>query len=277
MKKLSVIFPARSNIAAMYNRMNNIIAMTDDHDGIEVLCAIDTDDEVFVDLKDHLEKKFAKINLKFFVVQRSEHFTKDYWNFLAKQANGRFIVVGGLDCQIMTKRWDEIIYRKMSKYADIAGDDLVHGLLKDGIKREGENALYPNFSCNPVVSKKHVEVLGYLFDERYWCWGSDQAVTYIYKMFSDILHQRRIVSITNVEILAENSMHTTKETDEAKLEIMRQLDRGYQHNLRINQEHPYTMTIEDALVEAEKLKSYVNMYKSGIGGPCGHQKRIPTL
>ena len=274
MKNLTIIFPARSNLKAFYDLMNNIISMTKDHKNIETLCAIDLDDEVLMDAKQFLERKFAKANLAIFPRERSEHFTKDYWNFLANKASGRFIVNTALGCEITTQDWDEVVYRKMSNHADKLGDDIVHGLIKDNIRRDGEDKEFPNFSCHPVVSKKHVEALGYLFDERYWAWGCDPVVTLIYNILSQILKQRRIVSLTNVEIIANDSIHTTKETDENKLIVMRELDKGYQHFLRISQEHPYAMTNEEATEEAIKLKNYIlkTDIDRSVHGPCGHPK-----
>jgi hypothetical protein len=257
MKKISLILPARNNIKAFYDLMYNIIDQTKDPAGLEVLVAIDNDDEVFMDCRWFLESKFNKVHLAFFFRDRSDYFTRDYWNFLARKAQGRFIVNTALGCKITTPGWDVTVYNKMDAYAREVGDDIIHGLIKDNIRRTDEDPLYPHFSCHPVLSRKHVEALGYLFDERYWAWGCDPAVTIVYKALSQILNQRRIVSLTEVEIIALDSIHTTKETDEEKLKVMRSLDKGYQHFLRINQEHPYSMTPEDAAQEARKLCGYI--------------------
>jgi hypothetical protein len=257
MKKLSLILPVRENLKAFYDLMYNISFKTLNLKDIEILVAIDYDDEIFMDCIDLLKRKFGTLDLQFFPVSRSDHFTKDYWSFLAKKARGRFIIPIALGCQINTPSWDNIVYKKMDEYAREVGDDIIHGLIKDNIRRTGEDPLYPNFSCHPVLSKEHVDALGYFFDERYWAWGSDQAVTIVYKELFKFLKQRRIVSLIDVEIVAVNSIHTSGETDETKLKIMRELDRGYQHFLRIDQEHQYSMTPQDAKAEAIKLFSYI--------------------
>jgi hypothetical protein len=254
---------------ALYNTLNNIRAMTVDPHEIEVLCAIDNDDEVLCDHAEAIEKKFSDMNLKFHKTERSEHFTKDYWNFLAKKCSGRYIVVGGADCIIKTPGWNKIIYNKMSEYADVVGDDMINGLTKDGLdfRRRGENLKFPNFSCNPVVSKEHVEAMGYLFDERFWAWGSDHVITDLYRDVSKKLGQFRLVSLTDVQIVAVESIHTTEESDEAVLAIMRKLDKSYQKMIRIDAEHPYTMTPEDLSAESDKMIMYINNKNNRVCSP----------
>lgn len=258
MKNLSFILPARGNLKAFYELMHNIVEKTKEPQNLEVLAAIDFDDEVFMDFFPDLERKFEKVGLKFFPRERSEYFTRDYWNFLAKKSEGRFIIPIALGCLITTQEWDVKVYNKMDEYSKVVGDDIIHGLIKDNIRRTGECPIYPHFSCHPVVSKEHVDVLGYFFDERYWAWGCDPAVTIVYKSLTEMRKQRRIVSCTDVEIIALNSIHTTKETNEDVLKVMRSLDKGYQFFLKISQEHPYSMTQEEADIEARKLVVYIN-------------------
>lgn len=257
--KLSLIFPARGNLSAIYRTLYNFKEMTKNLSQTEVLIAIDSNDEILIDTQELIINKFSEINLTFFIREQSDYFTRDYWNFLANQANGRFIVIGGSDCLIKTKGWDEIVYSKMDQAASKFGDDIIHGLIRDGLRRNGEDKLFPNFSSNLVLSKQHIKALGYLLDERYWGWGSDQVVTFIYKKLCYLKHQDRIISLVDVVISADDSMHVGVGIDDKDIEILKKYDKAYQKHLKISQEHPYTMTDEDANEEATKLMNYINV------------------
>jgi hypothetical protein len=70
------------------------------------------------------ENKYAKLNIKFFIVDRSDHFSKDYYNFLSLKANGRWIMCVNDDSEFITEGWDTIINTEMSKAGDEFGDDI---------------------------------------------------------------------------------------------------------------------------------------------------------
>lgn len=274
MKNISIILPVKGRVDAFYSLMNSLILNTKDLSKIEVLVACDMDDEVFCDLIDFLENKYRLISLKIYKRLNSNHFSRDYWNWLAEKSNARFIINVALGCKFETFWWDDIVYKKMSEYANIVGDDLIHGLIKDNIPRHGEDKEYPNFSCHPVLSKKHIEVLGYLFDERNVCWGCDQCVTIVYKELEKQLNQKRIVSLTDVYISADKDIHTTTQEDLNKLakdigveanmpntefilKVLRITNSSYQKFLKLSQDNPYSMTKEDAIIEAKKLYNYI--------------------
>jgi hypothetical protein len=260
MIKISFILPARGDVKGLLTMVESFEEMTSNQDEVEILCGIDEDDAVLFPIHKELARDHKMLRFMIFN-SIDENFPRKYWNPLAREAKGRWIMIAGCDCVVLTKEWDKILYNEMSRRADIYGDDILHGLTRDNIKRHGEDPLYPNFSCNPVVSKEHVNAIGYFLDERYWGWGGDHAVTYVYKLLQDMMHKRRIISLTSIKIFAYNSMHTTDETNEDKLAEMRKNDKSYQKFLRISQAHPYTMTIEDAIIEAEKLKDYLRNKK----------------
>lgn len=274
MIRISVIVPVRSNMKAFYDLMESLLATTACPEEIEVLAAHDEDDKVFLHHTDCLIDEFGFFNLRFFEQERSEHFSKDYWNYLAKKAQGRFIINVALGCRFKTQKWDRIVYKKMHEHSKVVGDDLIHGLIKDNIPRHGEDPKYPNFSCHPVVSREHVKALGYLFDERNWVWGCDQCVTILYKALNAQMNEQRIVSLVDVEIAADKDIHTTTKDDllelsrqiglpplaqnlEAILNLLRLQNKSYQKFLRISQEHPFTYGEAEAWPEAEKLKAYI--------------------
>lgn len=263
MKNITVIFTVREHVKSFEETIESFTTNAFNPNNIEFLVAIDDDDKPMLDIVSDFETIYEKFSMKFFICQRSEHFTKDYWNMLAKKAQGRFILPSACDQKMMTKHWDKKIYDKMEDASKKYKDDILHGLIKDNIRRNGEDPRYPNFSCNPVLSKKHVEVLGYFFDERYWSWGSDQAVTNLYKHLWSITKEWRLVSLVDVEIFTFNSPHVVPDwMTEKDVAEMKANDKGFQLHNRIAQEHPCDLDkveIKDLLydLEAEKLKRYI--------------------
>jgi len=257
MKKISILLTQRGSPEKLNAFMDELVSLTTETGSVEMVIAVDDNDDELLTAYPGIVKSHESILTRVFIVKQSEHFTKDYWNFLAKQAQGRFILTVACDNKMFPQGWDEIIWKKMDAASKAFGDDFVCGLTKDNIRRTGENPVYPIFSCHPVLSKTHVDVLGYFYDERYWSWGSDQAVALLYRRLGKLLGQMRLVSIMDVLIYDYNSVHTTTETDPDKLEQMRQADRGYQKHLRISQEHPCDLKIEDYEFEALKIINYL--------------------
>jgi hypothetical protein len=257
MIKITVILPARGQIDKFERMMASFVRTTRTPNDVEILIAIDDDDPVFMSQSSELEEKYHNFNLRFIICKPSEHFTKDYWNVLARLAKGRWIFPIACDHEVITPKWDRILVQEMERRAESIGDDIIHGLIKDNIKRTNEDPLYPNFSCHPVQSKEHVEVMGYFFDERYWAWGPDQAVSWLYRALCKLTGENRLVSLMGVEIVTHDSIHTTTETDPDKLEEMRRNDKNFQKFCRIEREHPCTLTTEDYLNEALKLREYI--------------------
>jgi len=257
MKKISVLLTQRGQPEKISSMLSDIFFNIYEPDSVEFLIAVDDDDQDILRVYKTIETSFSPLKVKFFIVKQSEHFTKDYWNFLAKQAEGRFLFSIACDNKFLTRHWDKIIYEKMDNASKKFGDNFICGLTKDNIKRHGEDPNYPNFSCHPVLSKEYVAKMGYFYDERYWTWGSDQAVAILYRELSKMINEWRLVSIMDVQIYDYNSMHTTDETDPVKLEAMRIADKGYQKNLRISQEHSCDLKKEDYQKEAQKIIDFI--------------------
>ena len=272
--RISIIVPVRSDLKAFFELMDSIRQTIKIPEEIEIIAGFDNDDRVFAFCASALQQEYKGLNLEFHRRDRSEYFSRDYWNWLAKKATGRWIVNVALGCKFLTDGWDEIIRSKMGCHAEKFGDDLVHGLIKDNIPRHGEDPKFPHFSCHPVVSKKHIDILGYLFDERNWAWGCDQCVTILYKALNVILNQDRRVSLTDVAIFAEKDIHTmtqmdldniakdldilpTPQSTEFIIKVLRHQNKSYQKFLRISDQHPYSMSPEDALKEAHKLADHI--------------------
>ena len=256
---LSVIIAQRGHPEKFDAFMQELRAITSDPATVEVLVVIDDNDNDFLPVHNDIESRHQDFSLKFHVVKQSEHQSKDYWNYLARQAQGRWIIPICCDNKIHTYKWDKMIHEKMAAAAQRLGDDFLLGLTKDNIKRRGEDPEYPNFSCHPVLSREFVNKMGYFWEERYWTWGCDHAAAMLFRKLEKMTRQRRIVSLTDVLIYDYNTVHTTDETDPKKLHKMRLEDKSYQKNLRITSEHPFNMTDRDCEIEAKKIMGFIKL------------------
>jgi hypothetical protein len=256
--KITAILPARGQIDKFRRMMKSFQVTTHHPENIEILVGIDADDAILFPVHKDLEREYSTFNLRFMVFEtRSDHFTKHYWNPLAKAARGRWIFPIACDHEIMSTKWDVELITCMERKAKRFGDDIIHGLIKDNIKRTGEHPLYPNFSCHPVQSKEFVDAFGYFFDERCWVWSPDHIVTKVYRKLFDLTGDWRISSLMGVYIASFDSIHTTKETDPVKLEEMRKNDANFQRFCKIESEHHYPWKEEDFVNEAQRIAEYL--------------------
>lgn len=248
---ISIIIAQRGHPEKLRSFLCDVVRQSYDMNNVDVLVAIDDDDHNMV----HESKDIGRIFdfVKFYVVKQSDHHSKDYWNFLAKKAEGRWIIPICCDNRIETEHWDNILMEKMSAGADAVGDDIIMGLTKDNLVRTKEDPVYPNFSCHPVMSRQYVQHMGYMFDERYWTWGTDQVAAKLFYLVTKMLRQQRVISLMDVKVYDYNTVHTSHETDPAILEKLRQADSGYMKNLRISQEHPFSITRQQLEEEARKV------------------------
>jgi hypothetical protein len=256
---LSVIIAQRGHPEKLSGFMEDLIGLTSDPASVEVLVVIDDNDPDMLSMYKALEQRFEQFSMKFHIVKQSDHHSKNYWNFLARKARGRWIIPICCDNKIHTNHWDKIICDKMEQAALKFGDDFLIGLTKDNIKRPGEDPAFPSFSCHPVFSKEYVEKMGYMFDERYYTWGTDQAASKLFRKLAEMSGQWRFASIVDVQIYDYNSIHTTDETDPKKLEAMRQADASYQKHVRITREHPCTLKPSDYETEAMKIMRFIKI------------------
>ena len=108
----SIIFPSRDHQGLLFNLLTSLSNNTKYLSRIEVLIAIDECDPNM--------QEFAKTHaftfVKFFTVKRSLNFSRDYYNYLYKQSQGRWIIACNDDSEFLTKEWDAQAKAALEKY-----------------------------------------------------------------------------------------------------------------------------------------------------------------
>lgn len=217
MKRISLIFPSRDRLSFIHELMESLHRTTRNPQDIEILIAIDNDDEEMALIFKSLEEMYNLFSMKFYSVPRSEHFVEDYVNFLARKAEGRWIIPINDDSVFMTKEWDTQSAEAMEGKATEFGDDLVLGLFKDGINRTGEDKLYPHFSCWSMISKEFLYAFGYIFNPEFNIWGVDHFVAEVYR------HIGRLVSLTHI-FIDHNSAHLERRPHDAHFKRIAEIE-----------------------------------------------------
>jgi len=243
-KKISLILPFKERFHLLDNMIDSVKKNCKDRSSIEMILAVDNDDQQCAALKDTYEKKHEDISLKFLMCEPSEHFCRSYFNPAARAAQGRYVIVINDDSQFMTKNWDEIVYKKMSKACDEDGDDIHLGMIKDGIPRIGEDPLFPHFTCWVCVSKESINHLGYVYNEKFYMWGVDHFVGDVYKYI------KRRVSLISV-FIDHISLHTGKDAD----------DKNRKKFSDIDSRHHFAYEPYHVKQEGDKLLEYIQEKK----------------
>lgn len=252
MIKITLLAPTRTRPNDLRTFLDSIKATTAHPETIEILFYVDDDDQVTIPLIEPLEQEFKAYNLRFIIGPRSDHFSKDYYNFLAKQAQGRWVMAINDDSIFITKGWDVLINYNMALSAEQVGDDILLGIVQDGMERSGRDRKNPMMSCWLLSSREYVNLMGGLLIEDIYTWGGDYWLGYV---FSKVQSERRKVYILDV-LIEHNSHHANP-----RREIQLPQPESFAHFQRIESEHPEPYTAKKAKILIDKINDYIKFKK----------------
>ena len=249
MIKISLITPTRNRPDDLKRFLKSVKDTTTNPGDIEILFYVDDDDHVTIPLINSLQSLYSSLNVYFHIGPRSDHFSKDYYNFLSLKAKGRWVMAINDDSIFMTPGWDITICEKMEAGAKANGDDILLGIVKDGMIREGEEARRPTMSCWLLSSKEYVNLMNGLLLEEIYTWGGDY---WLGRVFTKVQGGRRKIYILDV-FIDHNSHHTNDRTG-------RNLPQPESFALfqRIERENPCTFTEATVKEKLSIINSYLN-------------------
>jgi len=243
MIKITLVAPTRNRPDDLKRFLESIKATTLNPENIEILFYVDDDDHVTLPLINPLQALYSDYNLRFVIGKRSDHFSKDYYNFLAKQAQGRWVMAINDDSVFMTQDWDRIIDYKMSKAAAEVKDDILLGIVQDGMKRTGAEKINPTMSCWLLSSKEYVNLTGGLLLEEIYTWGGDY---WLGRVFCKVQYGKRKVYIMDVFI--DHNSHHLKDLPQPE---------SFWHFKRIEENHPCTCTEQTVKEKSDFINAYI--------------------
>ena len=250
MIKITLITPTRNRPNDLRTFLKSIRDTATHPETIEILFYVDDDDAITIPLIKDLEEEYKAFNLHFHIGPRSDHFSKDYYNFLAKMAKGRWVMAINDDSVFMTPSWDAIICDAMEKESEKAGDDILLGIVSDGMIRYGDERRAPTMSCWLLSSKEYVDLTGGLLLEEIYTWGGDYWLGVV---FNRVQNGNRKVYILNV-LIEHNSHHANPKRD-ADHQLPQ--PESFTHFQRIESEHPSTFGDKQARMKSEIINKYI--------------------
>jgi hypothetical protein len=219
MMKFSIIFPARGHKEKLYRTLDSIVRTTDRLEDIEVLIAVDNDDEEL--------KTFGYnggVDITIFEYPPRKNILCCYYNALAKKATGDVIWVWSQECFLRTKHWDKIARKhirrkpKWDVWLAMPRDITLLEKLPDGrwkTKIQVNPITKEEFSCYYMLSRKAYEAVGFVQKPDLRMWGSD---LYMCMLFGNPQINRRI-EMREIEVVSEDPNPTMTSGGSNKMDI----------------------------------------------------------
>lgn len=188
--KFSIVLPTRGNVSGLKKMLRAIDETVSSPGNVEVLVAVDNDDPQYQEIRS-LTTKFV---YRVFQVERSENFSRDYYNFLASKSYGDAIQAFNDDAYYITKNWDEKIRTKVQDSRIWLAD------IYDTTRTYGTG----NQPCFPMVSRKAYQALGFLLHPNIKTYPADRILYEVYKK------AECVIDCTDVQI-QHDRQHDKKE------------------------------------------------------------------
>lgn len=183
MTNISIILALRHQSVEFLYLVASIIEKTSDIDKIEMLVVIDEDDTETLYFLNCVIAHNKQFFIRKIITKRSKWFVRDYYNFAARMAYGRWVIYINADSYFKTQDWDRIVNDKMSKAALTVGDDILSGIVEDGLDEKDKNI---GFSSWSLSSKEYITLMGGILDDRIPAWGADVALGQVFNALSGV-------------------------------------------------------------------------------------------
>jgi hypothetical protein len=248
--KITLITPTRNRVKDLKNFFESIKATASDPGSIEILFFVDEDDEATLPIIWPYEEEYKAFNVRFHVGKRSDHFSKDYYNFLARQARGRWVMAVNDDSIFVTPGWDVTVCAKMQAAAEAVGDDILLGIVQDGMIRKGAEKEHPTMSCWLLSSKQYVDLTGGLLLEEIYTWGGDY---WLGRTFTKVQNGARKVFI--LDVLIEHNSHHANPRRGPDQQLPQ--PESFAHFQRIEAAHPCAFGEDAAQKKADVINDFI--------------------
>ena len=193
----SLILPTRGDEQNLKSFLDSIERTTRDKSNIELLLAID---EGRGDIPHNISKQQYSFSITCYERPKTDHFVRDYYNWLANKSTGNNIWTLNDDAFIVTQDWDEKILEKIGTRSIYLVD-----------VNDSSKAQYGHTFCHfPIISRRAVNLLGYFFHPRVRMYPADMIIYDFYKKANCIIDANDIY-------LVHNHIH---ESDKSKQKLM---------------------------------------------------------
>jgi hypothetical protein len=210
--KFSVLVITRGRVSIMTVFLSLMQRSIKFKDEVEILVGYDADDKDTVEAVDIWGRLFD-LGIKWISFKRRIHINS-YYNDLAKESRGEYLCICNDDTEYMTASWDEIVW--------LEGERQLNGRSKVIYIKplcEIEWRAVNKFACFPIIGRKGYEVLGYVFNPKYYNWTADKTLYNAYK-------ELNLVHEVPIDVF-HNSYHTgRREKDDINKALVYRQDEG---------------------------------------------------
>lgn len=195
----SLILPTRGDEPNLTTFLDSIERTTRDKSNIELLLAID---EGRGDIPHNISKQQYSFSITCYERPKTDHFVRDYYNWLANKSTGNNIWTLNDDAFIVTQDWDTKILEKIGNRSIYLID-----------VNDSSKAQYGHTFCHfPIISRTAVNIVGFFFIPRIRMYPADMLIYDFYKKADCVIDANDIY-------LVHNHIHESDDSKKRLLEI----------------------------------------------------------
>ena len=192
----SILIPTRFRITFIENLLKSIYDSTLKKEEVEIIIAYDHDDDTTHNIIPNYTT--APIQTCFYRRNRADNINNDYYNWMALNfAKGKYVIAVNDDTLFEMYGWDDRAFDKLSNFEKVHPDGIIYGITED-LERESARQEHNWMACFPLVSKKAIEVLGYMFDPEFFRDGADWALGATYRAIERVVNLRDCITIKHL-------------------------------------------------------------------------------
>lgn len=191
----SVLIPSRGRVSLLKNFLQSFVEKTDDLNQVEFLIKID-DDDVGSGYEQMLSENFKNLHYHLFVETRSSNLSQDYYNYLAKQAQGKVLWAVNDDCVLNTFHWDTILLSLRNQYKT---DGKIF-YFNVSVAGHSQN----EFSPFPMLTREFVESMGYFHHHLIRTWDADIILWNCFNTLKNVFSTNRMVPAQEINLFHVN-------------------------------------------------------------------------
>ena len=197
--EFSLITPTLGDRVKVKRFLDSIERTAKKKNGIEVLFAVD---EGTTEIQKFVSMQGYSFDVKFYERPVTDNFSDDYYNWLANRSSGRYIWACNDDIWFNTQNWDEKIRKKVI--------DSGWSIFLVDTKETSRKVINKGFCCFPLISRKALIEIGFLFYPQVRVYPADKAV---YMLFEKV---GRIIDAQDIVI---NSVYVSEDSDSRRWKI----------------------------------------------------------
>jgi hypothetical protein len=235
----TVFLNSRGRAKQLKNFVDKLVLYTAFPELTELIITGDDDDTETLNLFKKLETS-CPLKFKAIIGPRPASLCASF-NNMARQAQGKYLLVMNDDAEMTTDRWDEIALRYIADFQNSNNylDNVIYGETADSSVDKPAGKRYASF---PIISKEAVDALGFFMHDSFVGLGGDSAIYRVYERVGRVVPMPEIV----IDHIYHNTIFNVINPDQTAVEM-----RANSHKNNLN---PFEFDIE---ADVTKLHLYI--------------------